>query len=88
MKESYVKAIGCGLNIDLQTIEFHTETDLVRGKYTKDTKLYVNDRLQENWCFEETMLDNKHTVATAIWIQVKNLHAISVNIQKTLFGIQ
>ena len=66
MKESYVKAVGVGLSMDLRKIDFHINSDLSMDCSACDTKLYVNGELQSDWRFEETMLDSTHTVVTAL----------------------
>ncbi|CAG8444391.1 2282_t:CDS:2 [Cetraspora pellucida] len=68
LKESYVKAVGIGLALDLRTIEFHfsdkeERTNLSENKKTLRTKLYINNELEHKWKFEELYLDNLHCVA-------------------------
>ncbi|CAG8725110.1 11275_t:CDS:2, partial [Racocetra fulgida] len=72
LKESYVKAIGIGLALDLRTIEFHLSdkeegTNLSENKKTSRTrtKLYINNELKHQWKFEELYLDNLHCVAAS-----------------------
>ena len=66
LKESYVKAIGIGLNIDLQRIEFRLPSYLQVGTCTCDTRVLKDGQVQNNWRFEETMLDDTHSVAVAL----------------------
>lgn len=66
LKESFIKAVGVGLGFNLQRIEFevrplHMETARV---YTQ-TKMRLDDE-DENWSFEEMLLDEKHHVAVAL----------------------
>ncbi|CAG8524789.1 16204_t:CDS:2 [Funneliformis caledonium] len=70
LKESYVKAVGLGLNLDLKSIEFHlsNETPNLSGntQLTKSkTQLFIENKLQPEWKFEETYLDELHCVSIA-----------------------
>ncbi|XP_002405293.3 L-aminoadipate-semialdehyde dehydrogenase-phosphopantetheinyl transferase isoform X2 [Ixodes scapularis] len=70
LKESFVKAEGVGLGIDLQRLNFVCETPEVSvGSLTKDTKLYFDGRLLTDWMFQETLLDEKHCACTALRIE-------------------
>ncbi|CAG8607463.1 3652_t:CDS:2, partial [Scutellospora calospora] len=69
LKESYVKAVGIGLALDLRTIEFHLPEEDERGKLYENvetlrtkTKLYINNKLERQWKFEELYLDEFHCV--------------------------
>lgn len=67
LKESFVKAEGCGLTIDLQKIDFNCRTDhLVTNRITCDTVLKFDNKLQTNWTFVEYLLDDDYCVAIAI----------------------
>ncbi|KAJ2951871.1 hypothetical protein O0L34_g4114 [Tuta absoluta] len=67
LKESYVKNIGIGITIPLVEISFAIKTlKLEMGKMVNDTTLYIKDVLQDDWLFEETLLDEKHTVAVSL----------------------
>ncbi|XP_022098934.1 L-aminoadipate-semialdehyde dehydrogenase-phosphopantetheinyl transferase-like [Acanthaster planci] len=67
LKESYIKAIGIGLGLDLQTIEFHPKTRAVQqGMVTTDTKFYLNGTLDTTWDFHESKLDDLHFVCVAL----------------------
>ncbi|XP_046852241.1 L-aminoadipate-semialdehyde dehydrogenase-phosphopantetheinyl transferase-like isoform X2 [Xenia sp. Carnegie-2017] len=71
LKESYVKALGVGLGLlkKLRTIDFHIDKEFPRlaiQTVTKNTKLFLNDSLSEEWCFEESKLDENHLVAVAL----------------------
>ncbi|XP_019886643.2 L-aminoadipate-semialdehyde dehydrogenase-phosphopantetheinyl transferase [Ooceraea biroi] len=65
LKESYVKALGVGITVDLRKIDFRTNSSLREGLITTDTDLYT-DAIQQDWLFEETLLDSQHCVAVAI----------------------
>lgn len=68
LKESYVKNIGVGITIPLIDLNFSLKSELELGKLLVDTKLYVKNVLKDDWLFEETMLDDKHTVAVAMQV--------------------
>lgn len=67
LKESYVKATGTGIAVDLQEISFRIKTNnLTVGAVVTDTELFVNGSRLEDWNFEETLLDESHCVAVAL----------------------
>lgn len=65
LKESYVKAIGIGIVVDLRKLDFHTNSPLSLNETVTDTTLYL-DGAKQNWLFEESMIDPEHCVAVAI----------------------
>lgn len=65
LKESYVKAIGKGITIDLRSMSFKTNSELMENSVTTDTVLYIND-VKQDWLFEETLLNSQHCVAIAL----------------------
>ncbi|XP_024910676.1 L-aminoadipate-semialdehyde dehydrogenase-phosphopantetheinyl transferase isoform X3 [Cynoglossus semilaevis] len=72
LKESFIKAIGTGLNFDLQRVEFHlTSEPLTSGQVLHQTKMHLDDE-EEDWIFEcvsvsqESLLDPDHHVAVAL----------------------
>ncbi|XP_056417591.1 L-aminoadipate-semialdehyde dehydrogenase-phosphopantetheinyl transferase isoform X2 [Hyla sarda] len=66
LKESFIKAIGIGLGFNLQRIEFEVSPlHMERGKVYTQTKMWLDDE-EENWSFEEMLLDEKHHVAVAL----------------------
>lgn len=65
LKESFVKALGIGIVIDLKTIDFKTNSKLIPGKLICDTVLRWKGDIQ-NWLFEESLLDSEHCVAVAL----------------------
>jgi len=65
LKESYVKALGVGITVDLRKIAFQTNSVLSKDSITTDTDLYI-DAIRQDWLFEETLLDSRHCVAVAI----------------------
>ncbi|XP_072155659.1 L-aminoadipate-semialdehyde dehydrogenase-phosphopantetheinyl transferase [Bemisia tabaci] len=67
LKESYVKAIGVGLNVNLQDLRFKVNSlELVQNQFTTDTQFFLKDSLQSTWTFYETLLDPAHCVAIGI----------------------
>ncbi|CAN8004259.1 unnamed protein product, partial [Ixodes hexagonus] len=78
LKESFVKAEGVGLGINLQRLNFVCKTPEVRvGSLTKDTELYFDGRLLTDWLFQETLLDEKHCVCTALHVRTESKHIFS-----------
>jgi len=65
LKESYVKALGVGITIDLKKMDFQTNSSLSEDCITTDTNLYI-DAIRQDWLFEETLLDSRHCIAVAI----------------------
>lgn len=65
LKESYVKALGMGIVVDLRCIDFRTNSELSEDSITTDTVLYI-DGIKQKWLFEETLLDSTHCVAVAL----------------------
>ncbi|XP_002131714.2 L-aminoadipate-semialdehyde dehydrogenase-phosphopantetheinyl transferase [Ciona intestinalis] len=68
LKESYVKALGAGITYDLQSLSFSVSSPL-SNTLVSDTHLYVSGNLQQNWVFEESMLDDNHCVTVARNVQ-------------------
>ncbi|XP_069747326.1 L-aminoadipate-semialdehyde dehydrogenase-phosphopantetheinyl transferase [Narcine bancroftii] len=67
LKESFIKAVGVGVAFDLQRIEFHVlPLHLQEGQVYKETALFLDGEQEEDWAFEETMLDDSHHVAVAL----------------------
>lgn len=67
LKESYVKNIGVGITINLQSIDFQINTDYLSMEHIiSNTKVSVNKEQSNNWIFEESLLDSDHSVAVAI----------------------
>lgn len=67
LKESYVKNTGFGITIPLQEISFSIKTlNMEVGTFVTDTTLFEKGMLKHNWKFEETLLDDKHSVAVSM----------------------
>ena len=69
-----MKALGIGIGFTLHRLDFHVNSDVPIGRTVCDTKVYVDGSLQQDWRFEETMLDDKHGVAVALKKQVDITH--------------
>ncbi|XP_024937574.1 L-aminoadipate-semialdehyde dehydrogenase-phosphopantetheinyl transferase [Cephus cinctus] len=65
LKESYVKALGVGIVVNLQKLNFKTKANLHEHELITNTELYI-DGLKQNWLFEESLLDSDHCVAVAL----------------------
>ena len=66
LKESYVKAVGTGLNIDLRRLNFKlNEESLNQDDVVSSTKLEVDGDVTD-WRFEESVLDEEHVVSVAV----------------------
>ncbi|XP_020495651.2 L-aminoadipate-semialdehyde dehydrogenase-phosphopantetheinyl transferase isoform X1 [Labrus bergylta] len=67
LKESFIKAIGTGLGFNLQRVEFHlTSEPLTAGHALHQTKMYLDENEEDDWIFEESLLDADHHVAVAL----------------------
>ncbi|XP_072742610.1 L-aminoadipate-semialdehyde dehydrogenase-phosphopantetheinyl transferase [Anoplolepis gracilipes] len=84
LKESYVKALGLGIVIDLRNIDFRTNSELSEDSITTDTILYIDGIKQQDWTFEETLLDSQHCVAVALQ---ENIRDNSLRLHNTMFEV-
>lgn len=67
LKESFAKADGRGLTIDLRKIDFTCKTErLEKDRVASDTLLKFEGQLLTDWTFLEYLLDDTHCVAIAI----------------------
>ncbi|XP_035011248.1 L-aminoadipate-semialdehyde dehydrogenase-phosphopantetheinyl transferase isoform X1 [Hippoglossus stenolepis] len=67
LKESFIKAIGTGLGLDLQRVEFHLSSEpLTQNQPLRQTKMHLDEEEKEDWIFEESLLDVDHHVAVAL----------------------
>lgn len=67
LKESFIKAIGTGLGFNLQRVEFHLPSEpLTQGRVLRQTKMHLDEEQEEDWIFEESLLDADHHVAVAL----------------------
>ena len=67
LKESYVKALGVGIGMDLQSLDFAVaEWPLRPASIVTSTALCVSGRSEPSWRFEEQLLDDDHCVCVAL----------------------
>ncbi|XP_068441346.1 L-aminoadipate-semialdehyde dehydrogenase-phosphopantetheinyl transferase isoform X2 [Clinocottus analis] len=67
LKESFIKAIGTGLGFNLQRVEFHLSPEPLTPKYAlRQTKMHLDEEEDDDWVFEESLLDTDHHVAVAL----------------------
>ncbi|XP_072317997.1 L-aminoadipate-semialdehyde dehydrogenase-phosphopantetheinyl transferase [Eucyclogobius newberryi] len=67
LKESFIKAIGTGLGFNLQRAEFHLSPGpLTQGQLARHTTMHLDEEAQDDWVFEECLLDEDHHVAVAL----------------------
>ena len=67
LKESYVKAEGFGITVDLQKISFDCNTrDVSMDTVVTDTVLLVDGHKIEDYAFEESLIDSQHSVAVSV----------------------
>ncbi|KAM9318421.1 L-aminoadipate-semialdehyde dehydrogenase-phosphopantetheinyl transferase [Pholidichthys leucotaenia] len=67
LKESFIKAIGTGLGFNLQRVEFHLPPEpLAQGRVLQQTKMLLDEEPDDDWIFEESLLDVDHHVAVAL----------------------
>lgn len=65
LKESYVKATGTGLTIDLKKICFVPKNELKKDLILSDTKLFIDGKLMSDWSFHEHLYDD-YTITVCI----------------------
>jgi phosphopantetheine--protein transferase-like protein len=67
LKESYVKNIGTGITMNLQTLDFQINTpEVASDEVITDTRLKVGGKLLNNFTFEESLLNADHCVAVSL----------------------
>ncbi|KAK9504053.1 hypothetical protein O3M35_010488 [Rhynocoris fuscipes] len=70
LKESFVKATGTGITVDLQKISFNLNTESINlNEFVYDTEVFVDSVKLNNWIFQETLLPYDHCAAVAIHIK-------------------
>ncbi|KAM8904888.1 L-aminoadipate-semialdehyde dehydrogenase-phosphopantetheinyl transferase isoform 2-T3 [Spinachia spinachia] len=75
LKESFIKAIGTGLGFNLQRVEFHLSPEPLSQKCAlRQTKMLLDEEEEDNWVFEESLLDADHHVAVALGPADNRLH--------------
>lgn len=66
LKESYVKAVGVGITINLQDISFKINSGhLSQDDLVSNTELYIKNEKQD-WVFQEMLIDKEHCVSVAL----------------------
>ncbi|KAF4523324.1 hypothetical protein B566_EDAN011804 [Ephemera danica] len=65
LKESYVKATGTGITVNLQDISFKIHSPLRLGSTVCDTSLSITGQSMTDWKFEENLLNQQHCVGMA-----------------------
>ena len=66
LKESYLKATGEGISLDLQLLEFSILSPLTQENIQTNTRVSIHQILQNHWLFEESYIDATHIVSVAI----------------------
>ena len=67
LKESFLKAHGDGLAWDLQRLNFDVKSsDLFQSKIFRESVLSIDGNLDQNWIFEEAIIDSEHCISTAL----------------------
>ena len=65
LKESYVKAVGTGIAVDLQKIDFQVMHHNLE-EAVASTTVKIDGFPADDWCFEEQLLDDRHCVCVAL----------------------
>ena len=65
LKESYLKATGQGISLDLRFLEFSTVENVSREIGTVNTLVSLLQIPQIDWTFEESFIDSLHLVCVA-----------------------
>ena len=81
LKESYVKALGVGITMELSKIDFHVKSDLKENFVINDTELYI-DNVKKDWIFEESLIDSDHCVSVGL---EKNKYNFNISNNDLLF---
>lgn len=77
LKESYVKNIGVGITINLQSIDFRlADSVLSADKLVRNSQVCFEGAEQPNWFFEESTLDAEHCVAVSVKNPTQNYRHI------------
>ena len=66
LKESFLKATGQGISLDLQFLEFSILSPLTLENIQTNTCVSLYQTQQNDWLFEERLIDNNHIVSVAI----------------------
>jgi len=63
LKESYIKAKGTGLGINLQTLSFKLNSGLLKVRLVSDTEFYLQGEKVTSFQFNEILVDDDHCCA-------------------------
>lgn len=67
LKESFTKATGTGITVDLQKIRFKlNDFCLSEDKIIDSTEVFVDGVKQNNWKFEESLINDDHIATVAL----------------------
>lgn len=80
LKESYVKATGTGLTIDLRKICFVPNSELEKDMILSDTKLFIDGQLMSDWSFHE-LLYADYTITVCIKGSITPINFKLINFQ-------
>lgn len=83
LKESYVKAIGTGLTIDLRKICFLPKSELKKNVILSNTELFIDDKLMSDWSFHELLYDD-YTVTVCIKGSVTPVNFRLINFEELI----
>lgn len=84
LKESYLKAVGIGITINLQEVSFNVKSKL-SDEIIDDTQLYLKGQ-KSNWIFHESTLDNNHLVAVALNQQSEKIPFEIINFETLMLN--
>lgn len=65
--QSYIKAVGVGLGLDLQRLEFSSDQSLTTSSNVcHGATLRIDGRLDTAWKFSQCYIDDEHCIAVAL----------------------
>ena len=66
LKESFVKAVGTGLNLDLQTLDFRVGSAEVAAGRVEEGTVLVREGAATAWRFQESRIDSEHLASVCL----------------------